>query len=449
MQSDVGLPEEPLLPRTTSKLLLEPPRFPLRGRSWRLAFDGSVTTADGANWWALLPILFGLNAGLALVLPALPNLKLRFFEGDAPAAASAQSLMESVRAALICLVSGELGRLSDAVGRRPLVLLSVICTLAPLVSLLLTSNLYIYFVLFSLAGALGGQSSPIVYAYVADCCPERVRARSFGVMGAMVGSVYMVIPPIGAFIGAYFGHQALFAAAVSVEMLAVASVFLLRESLPDHKRQNYQVSTNPRAAVEPLMLLLRRRGSMLWWLAIVRFLLSLSFSGLMTVSSFSFAALLSLSDVDFGVVMSVQGGSAIIGQVLFIRLFIWLGFEELALLFLGVCMGASQAMGLLMLGWYPRKIVILVSILVGAGGAVERPAFNALLTKGLDEDIGLTLGMFTAVDGLATCIAPFMFSIVFACGPLYPFAVAAVLQGWAATIIAGIRYVKLTNGTER
>lgn len=435
--------------------LIDTPLSPSsRGQGLRL---GTLAYGEGRGaeprWWWLLPILMLQFGGLALIVPALPNLKLRFFGGDAVLAAHVQSLTDSTRAVLTTCVSGALGRLSDSMGRRPLVLLSICCTLAPLLSLVLTSNLYPYFALFVVAGALGGQSSPAISAYVADCCPHEARAKTLGVIGAATSLVFMVVPLLGGLVSMRYGQPQLFAAGAALEGLAAAVVLLgLPESLPalrlqppaspqeekEVKEPVLDVAAPRWAAGNTLSYLLRASNRKLWPFVAVRLLRGMAFSGSGTVFYFTIMKFVPLNDADFGILISLSGLAGILGQVVLLRLFLRLGCTELPLLLVAACVSALQHAGNLLLPVFPSRRLIAALILISAAGSMGDPAFTALVTKGVQEDFGLTLGVFSAVDGLTSCIAPIIFSHIFAISPLAPFALAATLHATAAAVVASM-----------
>jgi len=365
---------------------------------------------------------------------------LVFFANDAVKAARVQSLAESSRALLTFFVSGELGRVSDAVGRVPLVVLSVICTLAPLLALLTTSNLYPYFVLFSLAGALGGQSSPAVKAYVADCCGERQRMYSFALIGACVSTVTVVGPLIGAWLDAHPGREALFQVAVGLELVAGLFAFVLPESLPTEKRRQFQVSEGLQTCA-PLRVLVRSlmQGgctSRLLWLQALR---GLSSNGLITVLAFVLAQTVDFTSADFGMIMSVVGVMGIVGQAVFLPAFKHFGMREIHILTVALVVSFFQACAFMGLSIWPYKWYAYIIQPIDAMAFLADPAFSTMVTQGQTEDYGLLLGLVNSVDGLTSFLGPLMFSFAFSIHPFAPFGVAATFR-LAALVLLLLSY---------
>lgn len=405
--------------------------------------DGPRADDPGSkpSWWFLLPVITLQFAGLALILPALPNLKLRFFSGDTMHAAHVQSLTDSSRALLTTLVSSKLGRFSDTLGRRPLVLLSIVCTVAPLLALILTPNLYFYYALYALAGALGGQSSPAVGAYVADCCPQEGRAKSLGIIGATASLVFMLMPLVGGTLSARFGEHWVFNFATAVEGIAFVFVlFVLPESLRQSAAQStaQPVKVARESCVQPLRSLVGRGDGHIWQFVVVRFLRGLASSGTSTVLFFALMNFVPLGDADFGFMMAASGLAGIIGQAIVLRLLLKYVCSEIAVLLFATCVAAVQLAGNLLLPLYPSKSLIYALVLLGGGASMGDPAFTAVVTRDLQEDFGLVLGVFASVDGATAFVAPLVFSLMFTANPLAPLALAGALNATAALFVAVI-----------
>mmetsp|Transcript_126134 Transcript_126134/g.403687 ORF Transcript_126134/g.403687 Transcript_126134/m.403687 type:complete len:473 (+) Transcript_126134:765-2183(+) len=453
MASDQTGHAQPLLPRSKSWVARgSEGLWPWPGRQHKIIEDSNggspvwrsqQSSRDDfaeldARWWMLFPVLAPQFGGLALTLPALTNYKLHFFGGDAALAARVQSLAESSRAFLTFLVSSELGRISDAVGRRPLLLLSVACTLAPLLSLALTSNLWPYFALFVLAGLMGGQNSPAVSAYVADCCSKESRTRNFGIIGSVGSFVFMLLPACGGFISKAYGQQELFKVAAGLELVAACAAAFLPESLPANQRRAYRSSLDRTKILEPLRALIQNQGGALPKLAAVRFFRNLSANGTLTVISFFLASLGHFSDADFGELFAVVGLGGIIGQVFVLQLFLRLGCSEHVMLLVAISFGMLQMIGFLIISSYPWKSVIFANVMMDAVTSIGNPAFSALVVKERSTDVGLMLGVFASVDGLTSFIAPLLFSSLFSVDPRLPFAVALASNAISFVVLATV-----------
>ena len=132
-----------------------------------------------------------------------------------------------------------LGRLSDRVGRRPVL---IVCLLGSTLSLLatgLTDTLYTLMAARAFAGLFGGSIST-AQAYVADVTLPTERTKYMGLVGASIGMGFVFGPFVGAELSRWgFSTAAFVAAALSAANLLLA-LFALRESLPPSARGKSQ-----------------------------------------------------------------------------------------------------------------------------------------------------------------------------------------------------------------
>ena len=129
-----------------------------------------------------------------------------------------------------------LGRLSDRVGRRPVLIASQFGTLfgAILTAVALSP---VYLVVARLIDGLTGGNISVAQAYLTDITPPADRAKSVGLVIAAFGLGFIIGPAFGAFMSAAYGPRVPFAfAAVASMGTILLSIFLLKESLPPEKR---------------------------------------------------------------------------------------------------------------------------------------------------------------------------------------------------------------------
>ncbi|MCA1596857.1 MAG: MFS transporter, partial [Chloroflexi bacterium] len=90
------------------------------------------------------------------------------------------------------------GRLSDRVGRRPIILLSLLGNALAWLLFGLARSLEVLFLARMLSGVLSSASLPTVQAYIADCTPPEKRSVWIGIVVGMGFSFgFMLGPPIG------------------------------------------------------------------------------------------------------------------------------------------------------------------------------------------------------------------------------------------------------------
>jgi MFS transporter, DHA1 family, tetracycline resistance protein len=177
--------------------------------------------------------------GFGLILPVLPKLIQSVGHVSIGDAALVSGWMFFAFSLAQFLFGPTMGNLSDAFGRRPLLLLAVlglfidymVMTFAPTIA-------WLYFGR-ALAGLLGS-SYVIANAYIADVTLPEGRAKAFGTMGAAFGLGFVIGPAIGGLIGEY-GARLPFIVAACVSALNLSyGYFVLPETLPLEKRRPFE-----------------------------------------------------------------------------------------------------------------------------------------------------------------------------------------------------------------
>ena len=110
--------------------------------------------------------------------------------------------------ALFQLFSGPLlGRMSDHVGRKPLLIVSQVGTLIGFLVTAFAGTLWVVFLGRIIDGATAGNLS-LAQAYISDVTKPEERAKSFGVIGIAFGLGFLIGPAFTAFVASHFGSPA-------------------------------------------------------------------------------------------------------------------------------------------------------------------------------------------------------------------------------------------------
>ncbi len=142
------------------------------------------------------------------------------------------------------------GRLSDKVGRRPLILLSLIGSAISFGAFGFAPNLAILFVSRVAAGILSAASLPVAQAYIADVTPPEKRASGMAVLGAAFGLGFVCGPALGGILGSVsvFGLRAIQTPALFAAVLCAVNFawafFALPESHTDRRESQSEKSIN-------------------------------------------------------------------------------------------------------------------------------------------------------------------------------------------------------------
>lgn len=166
----------------------------------------------------LLPIFLTVFVdvlGLTLMLPLLPFYTEHF--GGSPTTVGL--LIASY--AFCQLISGPvLGRISDRVGRKPVLLVSQAGTCAAFLIIGLSNGLVMLFIGRMIDGLTAGNLS-IAQAYISDVTRPENRTRAFALIGIAFGSGFLIGPAISGLMAHRFGFASPAFAAAGLSLLSI------------------------------------------------------------------------------------------------------------------------------------------------------------------------------------------------------------------------------------
>jgi len=380
-----------------------------------------------------MPVLFLIVfidlVGFGLVIPLLPFYAARF--GASPQQVTILLTVYS----LVSLVTAPLwGRLSDRIGRRPVLIVSTFVSALAYLWLGFAGALWMLYAARALAGACAGNIAA-AQAYIADVTTPENRARGMGMIGAAFGLGFIVGPAMG---GAVAGNDLATAdlktpmlIACGLSLTACAGVIaILRESLnPDARARGRRGRIETIRAALGHAVLARLLG--MSFLAIVAFAGMEATFALWAMQRFSWGpAQVGYLFTYVGVLLALMQGGGI-GPLT--KRF---GEERLLLAGLGLI-----ALGLLVLPGAAGLVQMVVSMsLLALGMGAMQPSLNSLISRhaGASEQ-GELLGVGQSVSALSRVVGPVAAGVLFAeFGPSSPFWWGVVLVMLAFVIGLGV-----------
>ncbi|QBK04242.1 MFS transporter [Hylemonella gracilis] len=339
--------------------------------------------------------------GIGLVFPILPTL-VRDVTQTANVAPFI-GLMAALYAAMQFVFAPVLGALSDRLGRRPVMLLSLagatinylLLACAPCLGLLLLGR--------AIAGLTSANMS-VATAYITDISPEATRARRFGLFNAMFGAGFIIGPVLGGALGDHWVRLPFLAAAALNAINFLLACLMLPESRhasPGSTRIDLG-SLNP---LRPLRWALSRKR--LLPLILTFFILSTTGEAygicwaLWGADAFGWNGFwIGLSLGTFGVcqtlVQALLPGPASR----------WLGERRAVLTGIACACVALAAMAFLRQGWMVFAVMPLFAL-----GSIGTPALQALASRQVHAELqGQFQGVLMSAVSLASIVAPLAFS---------------------------------------
>ena len=146
-----------------------------------------------------------------------------------------------------------LGALSDAWGRRRVLLLGFCGLALNFFATALATSLWMLIAVRLVGGAMQANAA-VANAYVADITAPEGRAKRFGMLGAMFGLGFIIGPAAGGLLGAIDIHLPFFVAGALSLLNLAYGWWVLPESLPPEKRRPFEwKAANPLKAFKALV----------------------------------------------------------------------------------------------------------------------------------------------------------------------------------------------------
>lgn len=170
--------------------------------------------------------------GFGIIIPLLP-----FFAEHYQASPFQVGLLMAVYSLTQFVAAPFWGRLSDRIGRRPVLLFSLAGAILAYLWLGVAEELWALFAARAVGGFMAGNISA-AFAYVADITTRETRAKGMGMIGAAFALGFTIGPAIGGILAGSDPHNAdfqspAFAAAGLSAFALILGIFTLKESLSD------------------------------------------------------------------------------------------------------------------------------------------------------------------------------------------------------------------------
>ncbi len=343
---------------------------------------------------------------LGIIIPVLPKLVETMSGGNTARAAEIYGLFGTAWGLMQFVFSPILGALSDAYGRRPILLFSTLGLGLDYILMAVAPDLVWLFVGRVISGITAANFST-ANAYIADVTPPEDRAGDFGLIGAAFGVGFVLGPAIGGIMGDIDPRLPFWLAAILTLANVAYGYFVVPESLPHERRMGFRwARANP---VGSLRLLARHRE--LLGLAGVAFLYHLAHVVLPAVAVLYASYRYGWDGKTMGLSLAAVGVASGVVQAGLIRPTIARLGERVTLivgLLFGVAGFAIYGLATTSAGFWAG---IPVMALWGLGGAASMGIMSRLVGG---SEQGQLQGANSSLMAVAGLFGPLLFSTVFA-----------------------------------
>lgn len=335
---------------------------------------------------------FLICLGMSLIFPVMP-----FIKNSLHLSATDMGVMSSLYALTQFVASPIIGRLSDRIGRKPILVGGLVLFAISEVLFALTNHLYMFDISRIIGGLSAGMFVPTAQALAADVTDHKQRAKVIGWLSASLSGGLILGPGLGGILAGY-GYKVPFWVAAAFGVLSMlATIFLLPN---DRKLGLHKEAATTQTAGTDWRSVLGGPMAMLFVMILVS---SFGLQGFESIYSIFVNEVFKFSLADIALVLTLNGVISLIIQVLFFdRLITWL--SELRLT--RICFAGSALAVAWILVAHTKWEVMVATLIAFTAFDLLRPAVTTLLTKQSHDNQGIINGLNLSLTSIGNICGP-------------------------------------------
>jgi DHA1 family tetracycline resistance protein-like MFS transporter len=345
------------------------------------------------------------SMGIGIIMPVMPDLLQEVGNFNLSDAARWGGWLTVVFAINQFLFAPALGGLSDAYGRRPVLLASLLVMTIDYLVLVFAQSMWVLF-LARIVGGITAATQSTAAAYMADISSGEDKAKNFGLLGAAFGVGFILGPLVGGLLAEY-GSRAPFLAAATLAFLNMLfGYFVLPETITESKRRPFDWQrANPFGAFKQM----QKLPQMLPLLAVF-LLLSIAFFVYPAIWAYFGRAQFGWDANLVGITLASYGLGVVIIQGGLIRP-ILSRFGERTTAITGMCV---HLLSFLAYPFMTQTWHVFAFLPLSVFSALAMPALQGIMSNSVPKNAqGELQGAMSSLTALATIISPLVMTQVF------------------------------------
>lgn len=394
----------------------------------------------------LLVSMFIFTLGFGIVVPVFG-----YLTKDMGASALDLGLLMATMSAMQFLFAPTWGKLSDRIGRKPVMLIGLFGFALSFILTGFSTKLWMLFAAQIIGGLLSAGIWPAVLAYVTDISTHEDRGKLMGYMGAASGLGIIVGPAISSILAGWGLTVPFFAAAILALVTLVLSVVLLPESLQKGRQTRkgskvalFDTLKTPLGTVFFIMLFVSFAGACLdgtaAYFIMDRFHLTENSSAMPVLN-----VTMPLTGPNvMGIIFTAMGIISVVSQLAVGPLIQRYG-EKNTMLF-GLAILAS---GMIFMPFAIDLVsLVLIVCVIGIGMNLINPAVNTLVSRQAPPDrIGAMMGLLGSFNSVGRVLGPSVGGAAYMVSMALPYIGSAVVAG-ACGIAMALTGRKMSTDSE-
>ena len=374
--------------------------------------------------------IFILFVGVGLVIPIMPSY-MEFLHIDG----TTVGFMVAAFSLSQFLFSPFAGRLSDRVGRKPIIITGLL--VFALSEWMFGASNTIFFLFFAriLGGVGAALSMPAIFAYVADVTSDEERGKAMGIVTAALTTGFIIGPGIGGYLAQLGLRVPFYGAAVAGLIAALITLIFLPKKVNIPQSKPVEVPTQQGKEFLPLwkQLILSVKEPYFFSLIIV-FIAAFGLANYETVFALYVDHKFGFTAEDIALIITLGSiAGAVIQATIFGKLLDWFGeFKLMTGMFV-----------ILLTCTHTYWIIFAVTFIVFLGSDLLRPALGTLLSKMTKDEQGYLQGLNSSYTSLGNIVGPILAGSLFDTNIDFPFYVGGLVMigCFAIALFAGKKFL--------
>ena len=345
------------------------------------------------------------SMGIGIIVPVMPDLIQEVGNFDLSQAALWGGTLTVVFAINQFLFSPALGGLSDAYGRRPVLLVALFVMALDYLVMALAQSLWLLFI-GRVVGGITAATQSTASAYMADISSKEDKAKNFGLLGAAFGVGFILGPMLGGLLSEYGSRAPFYAAAAIAFLNMLFGYFVLPETVTAVNRRKFEWRrANPFGAFKQM-----KKLPGLMPMLLVFLLLSIAFFVYPAIWAFFGRAQFNWDARMVGLSLAAYGLGIVIIQGALIRpILARFGEKNTALFGMTIHLMTFLVYPFMTETWH-----VFAYMPISVFSAVAVPALQGLMSNSAPDNAqGELQGAMSSLTAVATIVSPFLMTRVF------------------------------------
>jgi DHA1 family tetracycline resistance protein-like MFS transporter len=361
----------------------------------------------------LLTTIFIDVIGLGIIIPVLPFYVQGFGVSDAVV-----TILFAIYALLSFLSAPLLGSLSDRIGRRPVLVISIASSAIGWLVFASAKAVWVLFLGRIIDGLAAGNITSAQSALADIAKTDKERTVNMGLFGALFGIGFIVGPAIGGALSHISTTAPFYFVGILATLNAIFAFFFLPET-HHAKKVGAPLSFNPFIPIRDGLALPEMRKIFVTW-----FIFGIALSLQQGSFSLYLARVFDMSAGNIGLLFAGIGILILINQLFLLRK-VW--FK----------LGSTRAVGQVMfvvfgIGMVLQAVPLILALIIGLvattfGQGTLRAVYGGLIANAAPEKRGEYIGISSSLMSLSMVIGPFIATFLVAKHPSFSFVIAGIL----------------------